>query len=498
MILTKRFTLSLICLIIVFNLFATALDFTLIHTNDHHGNPFSYILRDMEIAGLAERSHIIKELLKNTSNFLILDAGDINTGKPESMLFDAKPDLIAYNLIGYHAMAIGNHEFYRGLERLEKQKQWANFPFLSANILYSENNSVGVPYIIKTLDNGLRIGIIGLTTTTIKRSVPNVAEKLIILDEVETAKKLVPEIKKKADIVIALTHLGIYPEYHTDYGSLRLANEVPEIDLIVDGHSHTEMNEAIIINNTPVIQAGDRGKFLGHGIFRFENNKLSVINWQLVPLSRRRDEPVFIADPVVADSLAFFKEIAFKQFNNIIAYSNEVYSVTNIRRELNSLGRLVCDAFLFSARNMNADFAITNGGGIRADLPKGNIRNFHVHDMLPFDNSIVIVRIKGKDIQEIVDFSMNKMRNTGGFLQFSSNVRIEYNSSKGTSEISINDIPLKENHIYRLAVSSYIASGGDNYSHFKNALSYDDIGITDKTALTEFLSEDTRFSVINE
>ena len=481
----------------VFTLFyillnANGLEFTIIHTNDHHGNPFNYTVREMEIAGLAERAFIINELTSKTDNFLILDAGDINTGKPESMFFDARPDIVAYNMIGYDAMTIGNHEFYKGFERLEKQKQWANFPFLSANILYDETHSVGIPYIIKTLDNGLKIAIIGLTTTTIKRSIPHLAKDLIIRDEVEVAKEFIPVLKEKADIIIALTHLGIHPEMDYSYGSLRLANEVPEIDLIIDGHSHTELEKPIIVNNTPIIQAGDRGKFLGHGLFALENDKLIVKKWEAIPLMRRRDEPHFKVVQSIADTLLVYKERVFGKFNEVIGFSERLYSVTNIRSQLTPLGNLVCDALLDATKNMNTELAMSNGGGIRADIPKGNIRYFNVFDMLPFDNEVTVVELYGKDIIEIIHFSMNKMKNTGGFLQYSSNVRLEEVDNQ-TWDIFINNQRLAEGKIYRLAVNSYIAGGGDHYTHFQKALSMDNVGYTDKEAMRNYIMTSDKF-----
>jgi 5'-nucleotidase/UDP-sugar diphosphatase len=109
--------------------------FLILHTNDHHGHVFSHTIRENYIVpGLAERAYIIQTLTYDIENFLLLDAGDINHGQFVSNISEAEPDIVAYNLIGYHAMAIGNHELSHGFKRLQRQIAWADFPFLSANV----------------------------------------------------------------------------------------------------------------------------------------------------------------------------------------------------------------------------------------------------------------------------------------------------------------------------------------------------------------------------
>lgn len=490
----KNFILLLFMTLFVIVL--SAVEIMILHTNDHHGNPFSYQKGEFEVAGLAERAFIINQFTEGKENFLILDAGDINTGRPESMIFDAEPDIIAYNLIGYDAMAIGNHEFYAGLERLKKQKKWANFPFLSANILLTEQESAGVPYVIKSMPNGLKIAIFGLTTTTIKRSMPALANQLIVNDEVETAKALVPILKEKADIVIALTHLGIYEDTEPDFfGSIRLAQEVQGIDLIIDGHSHSVLEKPLYINNTPIIQAGDRGKYLGKAMLRFDTNTKNVklSEWESIPLFRRRNEPAFGIDKEVFDALQVFKDKVFKQLNQIVGKSDKLYSVANIRRELSPLGQVIADAMMFAVRSEMPDLGISNGGGIRADIPQGDIRLFNVYDILPFDNTVVIAEISGETLLEVVNFSMSKMRNTGGFLQFSSNTEVF--ESDGKWLIKVNGKDIQTDKDYKIALNSYIAGGGDNYSHFKTAKRIENSEIIDKIALSEYIKLSKEFQI---
>ena len=138
-----------------------------LHTNDHHGHPLSfYNYPAPGQGGLPARATLVNDIRDEYSNVLVLDAGDINTGRPESMFFDAEPDIIGYSYIGYDAAALGNHEFDKPHDVLKKQMGWAEFPFLSANVKYKTGGYVAEPYIIKDF-GGLKAGIFGLTTTEI-------------------------------------------------------------------------------------------------------------------------------------------------------------------------------------------------------------------------------------------------------------------------------------------------------------------------------------------
>ncbi len=163
-------------------------------------------------------------------------------------MLDAEPDFKLMNLIGYDAMTLGNHEFDKPREVLLKQQEWAEFPFLSANIVKKDSGEYLVePYIIKEFD-GLSVAIFGLTTQESPILVtPGHVEDLEFKDVVETAKALVPKLREEADVVIALTHLGFFEESGGGYnspGDVKLAKEVPGIDADVGGHSHDTFTAA--------------------------------------------------------------------------------------------------------------------------------------------------------------------------------------------------------------------------------------------------------------
>ncbi len=220
----RTFKLSIFILSLVFllinpsSIFAKSYQLTILHTNDHHGhfekfNPYPV----SDVGGFAAQSTLVNivraEVEKNGGHTLLLSAGDVNTGVPESDMLDAEPDFKIMNLIGYDAMTIGNHEFDKSLDVLRKQQGWAEFPFLAANIVKKNTGELLFdPYIIKEFD-GLKVAIFGLTTEeTPILVVPDNVKDLEFRSTIETAKALVPKLRKEADLVIALTHLGFYEE----------------------------------------------------------------------------------------------------------------------------------------------------------------------------------------------------------------------------------------------------------------------------------------------
>ncbi|WP_245662876.1 metallophosphoesterase [Endozoicomonas arenosclerae] len=219
---------------------------TVLHTNDHHGRFWQN--EDGEW-GMAARKTLIDDIREEVESkggdVLLLSGGDINTGVPESDLQDAVPDFSGMNMIGYDAMAVGNHEFDNSIETLRMQEQLADFPFLSANIYETESDErLFKPYKIFQV-NDLKVAVLGLTTDdTAKVALADNIEGIEFRSPIEEAEELVPELKDKADIIIASTHMGHYQNARHGAnapGDVTLAREVDDIDLIVGGHSQNPL-----------------------------------------------------------------------------------------------------------------------------------------------------------------------------------------------------------------------------------------------------------------
>lgn len=472
----------------------------LLHTNDTHGHPLKfYDYPAPDEGGLPARATYVRQIREENPNVLLLDAGDMNTGRPESVFFKAEPDIIGFNYIGYDAMAMGNHEFDNSMSVLEKQMALAKFPFLAANVTTKSGAFVGKPYIIKEF-KGFKVAILGLTTKEAGNvGNPENVKDLVFADEVETARRFVPELKRQADIVIALVHMGIFND--NSMGSRRLAQNVPGIDLIVDGHSHTKLTEPLVVNGVPIVQAGQWGLYVGQGVLTIQNRKIADLKWNLVPINiktatKKPDGgmdyhfvgPEIKEDPALLALLKPYADQVDKVLSEVIGTADERFPNQNSRSQETAIGDLVCDAMHWQTKSLGVDFAINNGGGIRADLPQGPIAKRTVYESLPFDNSVIVLSLKGSDVLALFDYIATIAQGLGAFPQVSAGVSFTINYTTGKCEnILINGKPVDPDRIYKIATNSYMAGGGDGYKILTRALDRFDTSAFQRDVLIDYI-----------
>lgn len=500
----KLLTITLLILLFVFVFSCTTMSIgpkgpiklVILHTNDHHGHPMKFDNYPMKnVGGLPARATLVNQTRAENENVLVLDAGDFNTGEPESTFFNAEPDIIGYNYIGYDAVTIGNHEFDNPLAVLQKQMSDAKFPFLSANVKYKDGNYIGKPYIIKEF-KGVKVAIFGLTTSETKIiGNPDIIKDIIIEDEIEVAKKLVPELKKKADIVIGLVHLGLYE----NSGSKLLAQQVPGIDLIIDGHSHTFLKEPVVVNGIPIVQAYQWGLYVGKAVLTIEKKKITSLNWEAIPINlteKKADGSVgFIGTEIKEDTklleiLTPFKDKVEQVLAEVVGEALDTFPNADVRKSETALGDLVADAMLDYVKYLDVSFAINNGGGIRTDLPKGPITKKIIYKILPFSNTLVVLTLKGSDLIEMFNYIATIPQGKGAFPQVSEGVSFTINYEKGVcEEILVNGKPIDPNATYKIATNSYLASGGDGYAIFKKAINIYDTSMMQRDIMIEYIKK---------
>lgn len=487
-----------------------------LHTNDHHGHPLAFDKYPVkQIGGMPARATLISRIRNEFSNVLLVDAGDMNTGRPESVFFNAEPDIVGMNYMKYDAMVLGNHEFDAGLDVLKKQIKQAEFPFLSANILKKGGEEFVKPYIIKQF-KGFTVAILGLTTSTV-RSVgnPEMFTELEVHNEIHIAQKLVPELRKQADIVIAVTHMGTDPDdQKNEYGARRLAAEVPGIDLIVDGHTHTILQSPLQIGSTRIVQAGDWGIFLGMVTITLEKGQITSFNGKLLPINDKRIEKtadgqqkvVFVGeeipeDPALAALLKPYNDKVDAVLGEKIGHAPVALLQENVRKEEVPLGNLVADAMQWYTSIMTidgaVDFSIQNGGGVRSTMPQGDITKRIIYEILPFDNSVVVCVLKGSQVKDLFAFLATIPPNSGAFPQVSKEVSFTLNYAEGKCEnILINGKPIDDKKTYRVATNSYMADGGDKYRVFKESLRIDDTSKFQRDVLIEYIKRELKGNIL--
>jgi 5'-nucleotidase/UDP-sugar diphosphatase len=477
---------------------------TILHTNDHHGHFWKN--RHGEGGFAAQKTlvdQIRKEVKSAGGHVLLLSAGDINTGMPESDLLDAKPDFKAMSAMGYDAMALGNHEFDKPLDVLKKQKNWATFPFLSANTV---KKSTGKPLFddYKIWDfEGLKVAVIGLTTPDTPILVATNVEALKFKDPVKVANKMIPKLRKKAAVVIALSHLGYYENaYHGSNapGDVTLARSAPGIDVIVGGHSHDKTATPVTKKGTIIVQAADDGKYVGRLDLKIKSGVVSMQSYRLIPVNLKKKVKkggktvrVFIEeeipeDPEMLALLTPFYEKGQRELTKVIGSTAGKFEGERktVRSQETNLGNLIART---QRLKVGADLAVMNSGGIRTSIAKGDITYKDVLKVQPFSNSICLVTMTGKELKEYIEIAANKTKGSGAFAQFD-NVKVVMKGDK-LHRLKVGGDPVDDEKKYRIAINSFIAGGGDGYMKVKGLPTFVDSGFIDADILKEYIQKNS-------
>ncbi|MEK8026353.1 bifunctional UDP-sugar hydrolase/5'-nucleotidase UshA [Pseudaquabacterium rugosum] len=493
------------------------LKLTVLHTNDHHGRFWANA--DGEY-GLAARKTLIDQVRAEVAaaggQLLLLDGGDVNTGVPESDLQQAEPDFKGMAAIGYDAMAVGNHEFDKPPAVLQRQRQWAGFPLLSANIRDAASGQrVFEPYRIFER-GGRRIAVIGLTTDDTPRLVmPANVAGLRFSRPADEARSLVGELRGQVDMVIAATHMGHYVDGKAGVnapGDVELARAVPGLDLIVGGHSQNPVcmlaenrrNEAYKPgepcapdrqNGAWIVQAHEWGKYVGRADFVIDGGKVELQRYQLLPVNlkvkaadgKKVNATALIAeDPALRALLEPFQQAGQRQLGVAVGQSDGVLDGdrTRVRAQPTTLGGFIASAMM--ART-GADLAVMNSGGVRDSLPAGVISYRDILKVQPFANTVCTVDLSGAELQTWLAAAAKMTPGSGAFPQ-TAGLRLRI--AGGVIEsLSIGGQPVDPQRRYRLAINNFMAAGGDGYPRLDQHPGFVNTGFNDAEVLRGYLAE---------
>ncbi|EDW8112475.1 bifunctional UDP-sugar hydrolase/5'-nucleotidase [Salmonella enterica subsp. enterica serovar 4,[5],12:i:-] len=500
---------------------------TILHTNDHHGH---FWRSEYGEYGLAAQKTLVdsirKEVAQEGGSVLLLSGGDINTGVPESDLQDAEPDFRGMNLIGYDAMAVGNHEFDNPLTVLRQQEKWAKFPFLSANIYQkSTGERLFKPWAIFTRQD-IKIAVIGLTTDdTAKIGNPEYFTDIEFRKPAEEAKVVIQELNmnEKPDVIIAATHMGHYD--NGDHGSnapgdVEMARSLPagSLAMIVGGHSQDPVcmasenkKQVNYVPGTPcapdkqngiwIVQAHEWGKYVGRADFEFRNGEMKMVNYQLIPVNLKKKvtwdngkservlyTPEIAENPQMLSLLTPFQNKGKAQLEVKIGSVNGLLEGdrSKVRFVQTNMGRVILAAQI--ART-GADFGVMSGGGIRDSIEAGDITYKSVLRVQPFGNIVVYADMSGKEVIDYLTAVAQMKPDSGAYPQFA-NVSFVAKEGKLT-DLKIKGEPIDPAKTYRMATLSFNATGGDGYPRIDNKPGYVNTGFIDAEALKEFIQQNS-------
>ncbi|MRS78199.1 bifunctional UDP-sugar hydrolase/5'-nucleotidase UshA [Salmonella enterica] len=500
---------------------------TILHTNDHHGH---FWRSEYGEYGLAAQKTLVdsirKEVAQEGGSVLLLSGGDINTGVPESDLQDAEPDFRGMNLIGYDAMAVGNHEFDNPLTVLRQQEKWAKFPFLSANIYQkSTGERLFKPWAIFTRQD-IKIAVIGLTTDdTAKIGNPEYFTDIEFRKPAEEAKVVIQELNmnEKPDVIIATTHMGHYD--NGDHGSnapgdVEMARSLPagSLEMIVGGHSQDPVcmasenkKQVNYVPGTPcapdkqngiwIVQAHEWGKYVGRADFEFRNGEMKMVNYQLIPVNLKKKvtwdngkservlyTPEIAENPQMLSLLTPFQNKGKAQLEVKIGSVNGLLEGdrSKVRFVQTNMGRVIRAAQI--ART-GADFGVMSGGGIRDSIEAGDITYKSVLKVQPFGNIVVYADMSGKEVVDYLTAVAQMKPDSGAYPQFA-NVSFVAKEGKLT-DLKIKGEPVDPAKTYRMATLSFNATGGDGYPRIDNKPGYVNTGFIDAEVLKEFIQQNS-------
>ncbi|MED4599805.1 5'-nucleotidase C-terminal domain-containing protein [Paenibacillus validus] len=435
---------------------------TILHTNDVHAR----VEESKEGIGYAKMATLIKEFKASNPNTLVVDAGDTFHGQTIANLVRGESVVNIMNAIGYDVMAAGNHDFNYGYARLQELAKTAKFPILGANVKKADGSRVlGTTYLKEV--GGVKVGFFGLTTPeTAYKTHPKNVEGITFADPVAEAKAMVAELKDKADVIVAVAHLGV--DKSSVDTSLKVAEQVAGIDVIIDGHSHTTMEKGMMVGNVLIAQTGEYSKNFGKVELTFENGKLTGKTASLITKSDTEMAKT-VSDKAVLDIVTGIKKEQEQELSKVVG-STAVKLVGDrevVRVGESNLGNLIADAMLDETK---ADVAITNGGGIRASIEPGQITKGQVITVLPFGNYIQTKKVKGSDIKAALELGVSAYPDSLGGFPHVAGIKFTIDPSQPKNQrvtsVTIKDQPLEPNNMYVLATNDFMASGGDQYTMF--------------------------------
>lgn len=436
----------------------------LLHTNDTH----SQIYPDADgLGGIQRRKAVVDSVRAVRRNVMLIDAGDIVQGTLFFNIGGGQVEEKLMNALGYDLRILGNHEFDNGADSLAGNLAGAKAELLSTNYRLDGSPLDGLfkKYAVRTY-GGKRIGFMGINLRPEGMIAEGNYDGVGYLDAVAAANSTARYLRdvEGVDAVVAVTHVGYSPSEPP--GDLDIAAASKDIDIIIGGHSHTLVDPASghmhRVKNADgreilVAQAGKRGHYVGQ--IDIDLDSLSALpEYTLIRIDGRLDGK---ADPEIDAIIEPYRRgvdslMTLKVGESAIALDRDGRPLLNF----------VADYMVTRGRQLagDVDLGLINKGGLRTSLPKGDITEGMVINMMPFNNYTTVIDLKGSDLMDALDV----MARTGGN-GVSRNVAVEYSPvSKKCTSVRIDGKPLDKDKVYRVATIDYLANGGDYMQSLSN------------------------------
>lgn len=545
------------------NLVGQDIRLTFIHTSDIHSRLFPYqfipnrfdqddglLPANGPFGGIARMATIAKKIRGSTSRSLWLDSGDCFQGAPVFNMFKGEAEMRSLSLAGMDGAVIGNHEFDLGSQNLFEQiDSWAQFPLLAANYLWEDPpnpdqrslKDVVSPYHIYDV-KGVKVGVIGMANWGSMTGIFEGGNSLGIrpIDDRVALDKYVRLLRPVVDLVVVVSHLGLDEDENLtsrEVDDPNAALPLQGVDLILGGHLHIVTDPPKIIpnddkgNSTIVVHSGAFAKYVGRldiTVRIGEDNsdperrsRITAYGYDNIPVDSKVPDDPQVADLLWPYSVAINRDI---NLGGVFAYVNPPGDAKIVRADPtggdSQLGNLVARA-MQTRSGVEAEMALTNSLGIRADFERGPLTVEQMFNVFPFENSITIIYLSGSEIQETLDFVARRSADRGcraqaqvagvwfdmvcrgqcpdpdpsdGFVPTAcaKNIYLGENCRNGVASGPIDPSkcrPVVPTGLYRVAVNDYIARGGSGFTVLKRNTSKQDTGVSLRDALQVYLRQ---------
>ncbi len=406
---------------------------TVFHINDVHGRLDTF----------PKAAFLLEQERKKSPDILFLNAGDNFSGNPVVDQYEPRglPIMETLNQLGLDMMALGNHDFDYGQETLGQFMKQSRFPFLCANLTIKEGNFPSpVPFVLRTMKNGLRVAVLGLIwidpVTGLPESHPDRLKGLQFSNPLIRGAEF-RYLRKQCDVFIALTHLGLEDD-------VKLAESMPELDLIVGGHSHTIIRSPKETNGVLIVQTGGNMYSIGRVDLRWQDGRVVEKRGSLIDLAPLQGEDLSLKERIV-------------QYGKNPKLTKKVGFLSAPLEGKGPLGSLMADAI---REALSLDFVFQNNGGIRVNTLNGEIQVKDIYRLDPFGNDTVIMQLTPAEIRGLIAHSFDRRSEID--LQVSG---MEYEVIRG-NDGKAKEICMRrtsgeawdEKKMYRVGLSSYVAS----------------------------------------
>ncbi len=451
--------------------------------NDFHGN----VLESGKNIGAAKLAGVINEYEAKESEVystFAVSAGDLYQGTAISNIKYGKPVSDMLKAIDFEASALGNHEFDWGTDKINKWETDGEFEFLAANIVEKGTEKIvnyAQPYKIVE-ENGARIALIGISTPdTVTATLADNVKNVDFLDPVKTVAKWTKVVREteNVDAVVVISHCAAYQDAKTKAitGEAAEIAKVYGVDAVIAGHNHAIVSGKV--GNVPVVEGGYNGRGLAKLSFTFDydNNLVAVEPNVQSFLGIEKTLPI---DKNVETLIAAHNTELAPLMGVVVTSLKEKLSHDDKNTAVTPLGVVVTETMRKIA---GTQIGLTNGGGIRRSLEKGDVTVGDMYEILPFDNTLVTLDVKGSDLYTIIEHGIN----TKGFAwgQYAG-IKVWYDAQTGkVSSIRLNDgTKIDLDKYYSVVINDFMLTGGDGYN-FSNAKNVVNTNVVMRDAMAE-------------